>query len=178
RGWNERRRTGRYHPPRGRFPPWRPCAPGSPSPSRRTVRERSGRAGPCRRTCATGPWGTDRCGRLLPHVARSPWRRSRRPNHAACRFPHRGRSSGRASCSWFQSPVVIIDVGGVIPGRHECVSAVLFGLVQFSQHLLDVEQLPLELLAASGDLLLEVAQLPVVASGGGVHIDQFLALGQ
>ncbi|MNO77088.1 hypothetical protein D3C76_681860 [compost metagenome] len=56
--------------------------------------------------------------------------------------------------------------------------AAFLGRVQFQLHLLDVQELLVQLGAACGNLLHEGFQLLVVAAAGVVEIDQFLALGQ
>ncbi len=59
---------------------------------RRIPLPRSCRAGPCRRTCATCPWGTRCRGRSAPHAGPARPGRTGRPSRAACRWSRRDRS--------------------------------------------------------------------------------------
>ena len=64
--------------------------------------------------------------------------------------------------------------GNVLQGAQ----ATLLGSVEFTLHLLDVEQLTSQMLTALGDLFQEVVELLAIAAGRVVEVDQLLAFGQ
>src|SRR5690606_2820987 len=132
---------------------------------RRRRRIPSRPAGPVRRTCATGPWGTGRRGRPPPRAGRFQLGRNRGPPRAACRGRRRDRSSGRAG-SW--SGLLVSWVTGQQQGF-----AIGLLAADFFQGFVQIAALPFEFFAVAGEHLGILPQLGVGAVAAlVVQVDQ------
>jgi len=60
----------------------------------------------------------------------------------------------------------------------KCLNAALFGGIQFKLHLLDIQQLLLELLTALGNFGQHAVQLFLIAATWVVQLNQLTAFGQ